>query len=939
MTTYTGAHMPAVSYRTAYEEEETKDLRGPLFPRTDGGRPYRKSRRRSYVPGARGAIVGEPPGDYQRVIVKARYQDLSSEVGRSKARAHMRYLGRDGQALTSEEKGRAFFGARDERDPDAFCSDLQIRQWRFIVSPEEGERLDLRAYGRKVMAQMEDDLGVGLDWIAIDHYGSGTPHLHIVVNGVDSRGRELRITPDYISRGLRFRAQRIATHELGLRKRSIAQQYVKGLVREDRYNAADRALERQGQEVESPEGHRPDLLLDMRPASFFVKRAAERLNPAARYADTGGHVMLAEDQSFSRRARLQRLHHLAEYGLAWEVERGVWKIDGYWKQTLALLARQSDLTDTYELHGLDVGPDAFEPLDPGESFTGEVVDVGLADESRDRYYVLLRSPDGAHYWGDIGAISPDERPEIGERITLQRDPEKVIRFRKSHENLLKFAEDGVYSLYEHLEWAAETLPMGDDALDSYVESHRQALLELAEHDLAQPLGDGLWEIDDDLEARIDQLNLEAHDGRTLPGAQARPYHIDRHGRLWDQVRAMESVELDDYLRGHDLSSALIAEASLDPYEKVLRARVRRLESFGLATFDTLTGRVEVADVECVDRELAVRSRIEQRADRRSQVEIGLDAGEDIIGLVVDRMRVDGQRYLVCAAHDGRLVCVDDYLQQEAVADGDVIGVTVSSTGYIEVDTDGMPAIDHCGLTAVDRLVSGELSLGERSPQRLHELVEERAAFLHDRGLMLAGYRQQPEVLYADLLGLERGQPAPDMTHIDPMEDTEVIGELLGRVPGQDGRTLAVIDAHNGQRYLVGDFGRDESPDAGDYVTLSVSTREGAAPFVDVERYEVDPVALRDGQSPSILNRFVADDASERATGSVAALLTQRARALQEAARSQRDLDREPDQPDPDQPEAEAEAPGIQPYDHLLLSGHDDASHAPKMRTLMEKRRA
>ena len=62
-------------------------------------------------------------------------------------------------------------------------------QFRFIVAPEDGDRLsDLRRFTRDVMRQMEEDLGTRLDWVAVDHFNTGHPHSHVVIRGRDDLG-------------------------------------------------------------------------------------------------------------------------------------------------------------------------------------------------------------------------------------------------------------------------------------------------------------------------------------------------------------------------------------------------------------------------------------------------------------------------------------------------------------------------------------------------------------------------------------------------------------------------------------------------------------------------------------------------------------------------------------------------------------------------------
>ncbi len=90
--------------------------------------------------------------------------------------------------------------------------------FRFIVSPEDAAALDdLRATTRELMAQAEKDLGTRLDWVAVDHWNTEHPHVHVLVRGVDDQGRDLIIDRDYIGQGMRQRAEALVALELGPR--------------------------------------------------------------------------------------------------------------------------------------------------------------------------------------------------------------------------------------------------------------------------------------------------------------------------------------------------------------------------------------------------------------------------------------------------------------------------------------------------------------------------------------------------------------------------------------------------------------------------------------------------------------------------------------------------------------------------------------------------
>ena len=140
----------------------------------------------------------------RRVIIKARIVKMAGR-GLKGARLHLRYLQRDG--VTREGLPGDLYDAKlDKPDDAAFIErgDGDRHQFRFIVSAEDAlEYDDLKHFTRRLLHQMEEDLGTSLDWVAVDHYNTGHPHSHVIVRGKDDRGKDLIIAREYLSQGMR----------------------------------------------------------------------------------------------------------------------------------------------------------------------------------------------------------------------------------------------------------------------------------------------------------------------------------------------------------------------------------------------------------------------------------------------------------------------------------------------------------------------------------------------------------------------------------------------------------------------------------------------------------------------------------------------------------------------------------------------------------------
>lgn len=108
---------------------------------------------------------------------------------------------------------------------------------------------DLRAFTRELMTDMEADLEMRVDWVAIDHWNTDNPHIHVLVRGRRETGEDLVIAPRYIAEGMRARAEARVTLELGPRSEREVQQTLDREVEAERWTSLDRRLQDRADEA------------------------------------------------------------------------------------------------------------------------------------------------------------------------------------------------------------------------------------------------------------------------------------------------------------------------------------------------------------------------------------------------------------------------------------------------------------------------------------------------------------------------------------------------------------------------------------------------------------------------------------------------------------------------------------------------------------------
>ena len=376
---------------------------------------------------ARGTVAGRQLAErdrfagfrQRRVMVKYRIAKFNKTGSMGAARAHLRYIQRDG--VTREgEPGRLYSAAHDRADGKAFLEqcDGDRHQFRFIVSPEDGQQYDdLRSLTRRLMTQMEEDLGTKLDWVAVDHFNTGHPHTHIVVRGKDDQGQDLVIGGEYLTSGIRERAAELVSLDLGPRTDVEIADRLNHEIEQERPTSIDRRL-----------------LRDM---------------------DADRTVEAADRDPFYQSLRAGRLQKLGRLGLADEIAPGRWRLAEGMDATLTRMGERGDIIRTMQRafteQGVERATTDYAIADPASMtpIIGRVVERGLSDEYEDRHYLIVDATDGRSHYVDIGSgeatgmISNGAVVRIDPRPTEARAVDRTV-------TEIAAANGGRYSIDIHL---------------------------------------------------------------------------------------------------------------------------------------------------------------------------------------------------------------------------------------------------------------------------------------------------------------------------------------------------------------------------------------------------------------------------------------------------------------------------------------------------------
>jgi len=337
---------------------------------TGFGRTGASNSRSTFGRGRPAALALSSRSNARRVVIMAR---VVRHRGRQFVAAplvrHVAYLKRE-EVTRNDEGVRLFDAASDNVDGKAFaerCAEDR-HHFRFSVSPEDAAQMaDVRAFTRELMKDAERDLGTKLEWVAIDHWNTDNPHIHILVRGRADDGRDLVISRDYTSQGFRQRAAERVAIELGLRTEKDIQAGLKKEVEAERWTSLDRTLRKIADEHAG--------FVDLRPGA------------------------VGEDQEL-RGLLIGRASKLEGLGLAESIGSAQWSFKPDVESALRDLGARGDIIKT--MHQAirragrepDVSGFALHDEEPAAPVVGRLVERGLQDELNGTAYAIVEGVDG-----------------------------------------------------------------------------------------------------------------------------------------------------------------------------------------------------------------------------------------------------------------------------------------------------------------------------------------------------------------------------------------------------------------------------------------------------------------------------------------------------------------------------------------------------------------
>ena len=305
----------------------------------------------------------------------------------------VKYLTREGKTI---EDGRPQLFCQNGRTVSDELQPMpgEKNHFRMIISPADGQKLDLERHARQVMKSAERVVGQKLHWVAAVHSNTENPHVHLVVRGA-SDGKEVRFERDMIKNGFRGISREAATKELGPKTRAEMRRERNSELRADRFTKLDQEL-----------------------------AGRER---------SGRVVAKTSDEQ-------RRLNHLQSLGIARWKGSHTYQMAASWEIKLKDIGRLSAIHSrmTNDLKGTGLAKAPKYAYEGANRVTGTIVAKHWDDTRDDRPYAIVRNSAGDCYYLKHEKL---ESAREGDRVELDPGKPPVVISKDRQQDAQRMTEE------------------------------------------------------------------------------------------------------------------------------------------------------------------------------------------------------------------------------------------------------------------------------------------------------------------------------------------------------------------------------------------------------------------------------------------------------------------------------------------------------------------
>ena len=273
--------------------------------------PKKKKKKADIWGGGGGRNYSFATSHKQQVIIKCNY--VSDSIEKQKYFLSKYLPQKDKEEVKIKPK---LFNATEDEISEETIMEYENKYmdklfFRMIISPKS-QKVPLKILAREFIQNVEEETGYELFWFAAEHHDTGKQHLHILINGKDKFGRDVRFEKVFFRIEFRLMLQNICTALVGPRKDYEIKRDLEEGYRAKRWTKIDNDIKESTRERITADKEFPFAVLTENSAMRTRLKFLQEIGIAKQNPDDDSHKEFILEKHWEDKLRSNLHHHYYE---------------------------------------------------------------------------------------------------------------------------------------------------------------------------------------------------------------------------------------------------------------------------------------------------------------------------------------------------------------------------------------------------------------------------------------------------------------------------------------------------------------------------------------------------------------------------------------------------------------------------------------------------
>lgn len=311
----------------------------------------------------------------QEVFVNTSYR-----IGKDLHTKNLQYIQKEGKGREGENP--QVYGSTSLEE---YQKNLNEKSWRIILAPGTN-KVNLEVFTKEFIKRLERFTNYKFEWLAANHYDTTHHHTHVIIQGKDMDGKDIKFAKGTVRKIMRETARDLCTSLVG-------------------YQTNDDIAERKREQIKSNRFTGLDITLEK-----YIKDGILTKD-----------YMKNKDQDFLT----NRLDYLKELGLIeYSKKNQSFKFNENWKDELKILGKYNTFYEGFNYANCEPEKYNLHEMKQNEKIEGTVLKKFIRQKDSNNFAIVLKKNDGTVSYVPINFYPKDIK--TGDEITIQKLDKKTF---------------------------------------------------------------------------------------------------------------------------------------------------------------------------------------------------------------------------------------------------------------------------------------------------------------------------------------------------------------------------------------------------------------------------------------------------------------------------------------------------------------------------------